>query len=79
MKFQASVGIDCSYGVSEWGITNLRDLFSNPFKSEEEILEAADAGQVRLVNTFKNVDCPLVKPRENDIIINLNEGFPLCD
>ena len=58
---------------------NVRDLFADPYLSEEEILAAADAGYVRLVNLFRNVDCPLVDTGPNDIIINLNPGFPICD
>ncbi|MFV1980726.1 MAG: hypothetical protein ACC655_06195 [Rhodothermia bacterium] len=58
---------------------NLRDLFANPYTSEKEILDAADAGLIKLVNLFKNVDCPVVVPRPEDIIVNLNPGFPVCE
>ena len=58
---------------------NLRDLFSNPYTSEKEILDAAEAGHIRLANLFKNVDCPIVEAKPNDIIVNLNSTFPICD
>lgn len=38
-----------------------------------------EAGRVKLVNLFKNVDCLIVEPGPEDIIVNLNPGFPICE
>ena len=65
--------------TSDFKSGNVRDLFSNPYTDEKDILDAAEAGQIRLVNLFKNVDCPIVTPKEGDTIVNLNPSYPICD
>ena len=71
-------------GTVLWGAgadttsTNLRDLYSVPFRSEEDILAAAQRGEVIVINTGENTDCPVVEVQDTDIVINLNPQYRLC-
>lgn len=60
------------------GADRVRDLFLDPIRGEEELLDLAEAGDVRVEVTGLTTDCPITQPRGGDIIINLNPRFPLC-
>ncbi len=64
-------------GATVGGTPN-RDLTTNPFKSEEEILAARDAGDVVVTFTGVIIDCPITDARAGEIVVNLNPAFPIC-
>ncbi|NND72570.1 MAG: hypothetical protein HKN43_13420 [Rhodothermales bacterium] len=55
-----------------------RDLYADPIKSAIELVELEQAGDIAIVDLFLTTDCPLVIARAEDIIINLNPNFPIC-
>lgn len=57
-----------------------RDLTTNPFTSEEEILAAAEAGEVIINDEGFSADCPITKADPGDIVVDLNpDVFELCN
>ena len=57
----------------------VRDLYTNPIKSAVELVQLEQQGDVEIVDLFFATDCPLVVARPEDIVINLNPNFPVCD
>jgi hypothetical protein len=56
-----------------------RDLTTNPFTSEEEILAAAALGEVVINDEGFSADCPITKADPDDIVVDLNpDVFELC-
>ncbi len=49
-----------------------RDLTTQPYTSEAEIMENADAGRIVVTDTGMVVDCPVTRPGERDIVVDLN-------
>lgn len=50
----------------------LRDLTTNPFRSEEEIFAARDRGELVVTFTGMAVDCPITAANPGDIVVDLN-------
>jgi hypothetical protein len=56
-----------------------RDLTTNPFKSEGEVLAARDRGEVTISFTGVNIDCPITDAAAGDIVVDLNPTVgPFC-
>ena len=49
-----------------------RDLTTQPYTSEAEIMQDADAGRIVVTDTGMVVDCPVTRPNERDIVVDLN-------
>jgi hypothetical protein len=57
-----------------------RDLTTNPFTSEEEILAARDRGEIAISFTGVNIDCPITDAAAGDIVVDLNPTVgPFCN
>lgn len=49
-----------------------RDLTHEPFRTEDELLLAAEQGEVAISFTGVTVDCPIIDAEQGDIVVDLN-------
>lgn len=49
-----------------------RDLTVDPFRTQDELLSAADRGDVTISFTGVAVDCPIIDAEPGDIVVDLN-------